>query len=309
MFGKTTKTARVPLSEYTDRDLRTGAAELRQVAATASTAACKQALETLGTHFDALVEQREAEDYEAYRAAVAFALRLTGAEQREADEHTAMLGPDRMSQSPFSPQTLQIAADAICQRNVLSETRQHPATQNASLELAYLLQAYDLLPAEPQFAKVPSDIPEKPRNAENPDGAHPTGHHVLVVDDVTDVLVTVGAFLTNAGFAVQKAGNADEALRLIARNPQIDVLVTDFAMPGLSGVELIAQAMQLRPNLKSLLITGYPNADGLAVLPPHTTILTKPFRRSTLLAEVKFLLGEPSATEYATIELSNQEKN
>ena len=162
------------------------------------------------------------------------------------------------------------------------------------------------IPAEQNAAKAQPAIPEQPLNAENPNRAHPAGHHVLVVDDVTDVLVTIGAFLTNAGFAVQKAGNGDEALRLIARNPQIDVLVTDFAMPGLSGVELIAQAMRLRPNLKSLVITGYPNADGLAVLPPHTTILTKPFRRSTLLAEVRFLVGDPSPAAYATIELSNQ---
>jgi CheY-like chemotaxis protein len=308
MFGKTPKTASVPLSEYTNRELRRGAAELRQVAATASTDACKQALETLGAHFDALVEQREAEDHEAYRAAVAFALRLTGAEQSEAEKHTAMLGPDRMSQPPFSRQALQFATDAICRQNVLSETRQHPVIQNASLKLVHLLTAYDLLPAEQTFGKARSDIPEKRRNEGNFDGAHPTGHHILVVDDVADVLVTVGAFLTNAGFTVQKASNGDEALRLIARNPQIDVLVTDFAMPGLSGVDLIAQAMQLRPNLKSLLITGYPNADGLAVLPPYTTILTKPFRRSALLAEVRFLLGESSPTANATIELSSQEK-
>ena len=87
MFGKTTKTARVPLSEYTNRELRAGAAELRQVAAPASTTTYRQAPETLGTHFDAPVEQREAEDYEAHRAVVAFARRLTGAEQREAEEH------------------------------------------------------------------------------------------------------------------------------------------------------------------------------------------------------------------------------
>jgi hypothetical protein len=215
MFGKTPKTASVPLSEYTNRELRRGAAELRQVAATASTDACKQALETLGAHFDALVEQREAEDHEAYRAAVAFALRLTGAEQSEAEKHTAMLGPDRMSQPPFSRQALQFATDAICRQNVLSETRQHPVIQNASLKLVHLLTAYDLLPAEQTFGKARSDIPEKRRNEGNFDGAHPTGHHILVVDDVADVLVTVGAFLTNAGFTVQKASNGDEALRLI----------------------------------------------------------------------------------------------
>lgn len=290
MFGKTTKTAKVPLSEYTNRELRTGAAELRQMAAAARTAAGMQALEALGAHFDALAEQREAEDHEAYKAAVAFALRLTSAERLEAAQ-TGLL-------SPGSPRALQMATDAIGRHNVLPETNQHPAMQSASLQLAYLLMAYGLVPADQDPAKAGLDIAAE-GSVETPTGAHSTAHHVLVVDDVTDVLVTVGAFLANAGFTVQKAGNGDEALRLIARNPYIDVLVTDFAMPGLSGVELITQAMQIRPHLKSLLITGYPNADGLAVLPPQTTILTKPFRRSALLAEVGSLLGEPLPRPYA----------
>ena len=48
MFGKTTKMAQVPLSELTNTELRTGAAELRQKAATTGTEVSKQALETLG---------------------------------------------------------------------------------------------------------------------------------------------------------------------------------------------------------------------------------------------------------------------
>ena len=112
-----------------------------------------------------------------------------------------------------------------------------------------------------------------------------------MVDDVADVLVTFGAFLVNTGFAVRKVANGDTALRLIASDPRFDVLVTDFAMPGLSGADLIEQAGQIRPQLKALVITGYPNADGLAELPPHTTILAKPFRRATLLAAVSSLLA------------------
>ena len=120
-----------------------------------------------------------------------------------------------------------------------------------------------------------------------------------MVDDATDVLVTVGAFLANAGFAVQKATSGDQALELIANDPQIEVLVTDFAMPGLSGADLITQAMQVRPDLKTLVITGYPSADGLAEVAAHTKILVKPFRRAALIAEVKVLVGDPSPAAYA----------
>jgi CheY-like chemotaxis protein len=117
-------------------------------------------------------------------------------------------------------------------------------------------------------------------------------HHVLLVDDVADVLVTVGAFLVREGFTVQKAANGNEALRIIASDPRIDLLVTDFVMPDLSGAELIAHAVRIQPNLKAMVITGYPNADGLAELPLHTTILVKPFRQLTLIARIMSMLDE-----------------
>ena len=53
-----------------------------------------------------------------------------------------------------------------------------------------------------------------PHGAEQPNEL--TKHHVLLVDDVDDVLVSVGAFLVKEGYAVHKAASGDEALRLIA---------------------------------------------------------------------------------------------
>ena len=106
---------------------------------------------------------------------------------------------------------------------------------------------------------------EKSRAALKLEPPRNTDHHILVVDDVADVLVVVGAFLAREGFAVQKAASGDEALRwIIASDPRIDVLVTDFARPGLSGSDLTEQALKIRPNLRALVITGYPKADGLA---------------------------------------------
>jgi DNA-binding NtrC family response regulator len=110
----------------------------------------------------------------------------------------------------------------------------------------------------------------------------------LVVDDAANVLTTVEAFLVKAGFTVEKAASGDEALRKIAADPRIHTLVTDFMMPGMSGADLITHAKQVRPNLKALLMTGYPNAE----LPPHTPILVKPFRRATLIAEVRSVLSK-----------------
>jgi DNA-binding NtrC family response regulator len=185
-----------------------------------------------------------------------------------------------------------MATDAIGRGYVLPETRLHPVVASAIMTMSYDLMSYGLAPAEPDLAGAHSS------------GPHSVGQHVLVVDDTSDVLVAVGAFLAGEGFAVVCALDGDTALRLIAADPRIGVLVTDYAMPGLSGIELIAQAVQMRPNLKALLITAYPNADGLADLPSHIKVLTKPFRRAALTTQVKTLVSEaPSMLPDEAMEL------
>jgi DNA-binding NtrC family response regulator len=82
--------------------------------------------------------------------------------------------------------------------------------------------------------------------------------------------------------------------------------VTDFAMPGLSGSDLTEQALKIRPNLRALVITGYPKADGLAELSPSIKLLVKPFRRDTLITEIKSLLDEMPPVLRETAEPADQ---
>jgi CheY-like chemotaxis protein len=238
--------------------LRARASEYQRMARTASNLRDLQALDDLAFRYGELAQEREA----AGRMA------------------TPEPGKPRLP----SPQALKMAAEAIGRGYVCPETILHPLVASSIMALAHQLMAYGLVPAEcaPVAAK---SLPVKPAvNA----------LQVLLVDDTADVLLAVGAFLVGAGFVVVAAGDGDTALRLIATNPQIGVLVTDFVMPGLSGVELIAQATQMRPDLKALLITAYPNADGLAELPSHIKVLTKPFRRAALIKRVQGLLQETS---------------
>jgi CheY-like chemotaxis protein len=197
-----------------------------------------------------------------------------------------------------------MATNANAQHYVQPETMQHPRVQFASRELAYTLIAYGL---------AASTQARQPQASEAPHGAEQsnelTKRHVLLVDDVDDVLVSAGAFLVKEGYAVQRAASGDEALRLIASDPLIEVLVTDFAMPGLTGGELIALAVEKRPNLKALVITGYPNADGLADLPSNTSVLAKPFRRNALIAGVKALLGSVSSEAVELRELGRLQES
>ena len=121
-----------------------------------------------------------------------------------------------------------------------------------------------------------------------PQAARP---RVLVVDDSPDVLVALGAFAEGAGCEPVTATNAEDALRVLAADPAVQVLVTDLAMPGASGAELVAQARTLRPGLPALVVTGYPGADVLASLPPRVEVLPKPFRRQEFIGRLHALLS------------------
>jgi CheY-like chemotaxis protein len=294
-----TRMVHVPLSQHTVKELQARALELQRIALSASNTADMRALVALAGRFQVLAERRE---NVARGAAEALAPRPADVEWFEAGKRTVMLGSDRPMGLP-SVEAMQIAADALSRQYLLPETMHHPAIQSATKRLAYTLMAYGLAATGPEPAAARSEIAIQQSSAGRLDRPRDTGHHILVVDDVSDVLVAVGAFLMKEAFVIQHAANGDEALRLIASDPRIGILITDFAMPGLNGVELIAQATRMRPNLKALVITGYPNADGLAELPPHTTILVKPFRRDTLIAGVRSLLGEMRPLPDETAEL------
>ncbi|HTG43468.1 MAG TPA: PAS domain S-box protein [Verrucomicrobiae bacterium] len=79
---------------------------------------------------------------------------------------------------------------------------------------------------------------------------------LLVVDDIDLVLECTCDFLNAVGFETFSAHNADEALRILAQEP-IDLLLTDFNMPGISGLELIGQVRNRWPKIKCVLASGY----------------------------------------------------
>jgi CheY-like chemotaxis protein len=111
----------------------------------------------------------------------------------------------------------------------------------------------------------------------------------LLVDDHPDVLVGIGAFLEAAGFDVARASSGDEALARLSSGPRFALLVTDYAMPGLNGVDLARQALEQFPDLKALIITGFPSDAGLFDRPSSVALLAKPFRRVTLIARLQAL--------------------
>jgi PAS domain S-box-containing protein len=102
---------------------------------------------------------------------------------------------------------------------------------------------------------------------------------VLAVDDDRLVLFNTTAMLEDLGHEVVEAGSGDEALSLLEKNG-FDLLITDQAMPRMTGVQLLEIVRQRWPNLPAILATGYAEIPGgVQIAAPK---LSKPFTEQEL---------------------------
>ncbi|HAQ85306.1 MAG TPA: hypothetical protein DCR78_02540, partial [Pseudomonas sp.] len=82
---------------------------------------------------------------------------------------------------------------------------------------------------------------------------------VLLVEDEPHILSLLSDYLAGEGYKVLEAADAPRAFEILATKPQLDLLVTDFRLPGgVSGVMIAEPALKLRPDLKIIFISGYP---------------------------------------------------
>ncbi|EXI67167.1 MAG: hypothetical protein AW08_02269 [Candidatus Accumulibacter adjunctus] len=68
---------------------------------------------------------------------------------------------------------------------------------------------------------------------------------IFLVDDSATILLSVSSILGKAGYAVEKAANAEEALQKFNAGVKVDLLITDLNMPGMNGIELIKKVRSL----------------------------------------------------------------
>jgi len=115
---------------------------------------------------------------------------------------------------------------------------------------------------------------------------------VLLVDDHPEVRSTTAAVLEDSGHAVVEADNGTEALTLLKeRRCEFDVLITDYAMPHLSGTDFLREARLLCPDIPALLITGYAETEMIRDRPPGVETLLKPFTPAKLEAAMGRVCG------------------
>jgi CheY-like chemotaxis protein len=115
------------------------------------------------------------------------------------------------------------------------------------------------------------------------------GGRILVVDDAPDVLVTVGAFLRHAGFAVTSVNSGDEAMAKLLSGDRFDAMVTDYAMHGLNGIDLLQQAREIDEAMPGLVISGFYGADSARSI-DESLFLHKPFSRADLVERVRTMI-------------------
>jgi CheY-like chemotaxis protein len=108
---------------------------------------------------------------------------------------------------------------------------------------------------------------------------------ILLVDDDDDVRESLSAILEASGFRVLTAAGGDAALKLLADEVRIDLLLTDIRMPGVDGLELARQVARAQPSLKVLFISGYPGpaAGGL----DKSRLISKPVKAADLVRRVR----------------------
>jgi CheY-like chemotaxis protein len=116
---------------------------------------------------------------------------------------------------------------------------------------------------------------------------------ILVVDDDEAVVRLVSRMLERRGYATRVATGGAEA-EAVLEGEEVDAIVTDLRMPGMTGAELVTRARDRRPRVKAIYMSGF--AGDRIALPAReveATILEKPFGSEELLRAVGGALGEP----------------
>jgi CheY-like chemotaxis protein len=116
---------------------------------------------------------------------------------------------------------------------------------------------------------------------------------VMVVDDDDDVRQLTAESLGESGYRIVEAASGEAALALIDAGQPVDLVIADFAMPGMNGRVFANEAKARRPGLRVLYVTGYADASVLA-LEPGEQLLQKPFRVADLAKCVAEALDRPA---------------
>jgi DNA-binding response OmpR family regulator len=127
---------------------------------------------------------------------------------------------------------------------------------------------------------------------------------VLVVDDEDSLREFAAKLIEKRGYEVLTAANGNDALAVLKSGVGIDLVVLDVVMPGLDGLQTLAQMRKLEPGLCVILLTA--RAQDAEVIGGYEQgadyYITKPLRPAELLNIVDYLIGSLSPEERSRLE-------
>ena len=119
---------------------------------------------------------------------------------------------------------------------------------------------------------------------------------ILIVDDEPAVRLMCETILSHHAYRVISASDGEDAIHSLCGRPElaIDLAVVDVIMPVMSGPELAIELQRLRPGLRILFVTGYPD-ESARLIDPHQAVLRKPFTSEALISKIRELLDGPTS--------------
>ena len=116
---------------------------------------------------------------------------------------------------------------------------------------------------------------------------------LLVVEDEPMVRDLIVMELEDAGFSILEADNGDQAVAILAQNPDVQLLFTDIRLPGrLTGWDIAERARELRPDIPVIYATGYSAGDLRLV--EGAIFMKKPYKPSAIVDAVRSLGVTPA---------------
>lgn len=137
---------------------------------------------------------------------------------------------------------------------------------------------------------------KKPETPQSPEKSS-FSLRVLLVDDHAEVRSTTAAVLSDFGHDVVEAANGADALAALSdRDCSYDAMISDYAMPNLSGTDFLREARKICPDVPGLLITGYADAEAINDRPEGVEVMLKPFTPYQLQEALSRMCGVSTAT-------------
>jgi PAS domain S-box-containing protein len=116
---------------------------------------------------------------------------------------------------------------------------------------------------------------------------------ILLVDDDPEVREVVAELLLDMGHDLIETASGAAALTALAQDDQVDLVIADLAMPGMTGFEFATMARERWPHLPILMVTGYADITKLPSLPGEFALLHKPFEQAELRLRIAELTRKP----------------